>query len=63
MKTNEGKLDRGLRLAVGVALIGMAATGAIGPWGYVGLAPLLTAAFGFCPLYAVLGINTCRVRR
>lgn len=63
MKTNEGKLDRGLRLAVGVALIGMAATGAIGPWGYVGLAPLLTAAVGFCPLYAVLGINTCRVRR
>jgi hypothetical protein len=63
MKINEGKLDRGLRFALGAALVGMAATGVVGLWGYVGVVPLLTAAIGFCPLYAVLGISTCPVRR
>jgi len=62
MKTNEGTLDRGLRFAVGVGFIGMAAAGIVGPWGYLGVVPLLTGAIGFCPLYALLGINTCRVR-
>ncbi|MBW8368400.1 MAG: DUF2892 domain-containing protein [Arenimonas sp.] len=63
MKRNEGNLDRGLRFVIGVTSIGMAATGVIGMWGYLGVVPLLTAAIGFCPLYAVLGINTCPVRR
>jgi len=29
------------------------------PWGWVGLIPLATAAFRFCPLYTLLGIRTC----
>jgi hypothetical protein len=63
MKTNEGTLDRGLRIAAGLALIGMAVMGVVGPWGYIGVVPLLTGAIGMCPLYTVLGINTCAVRR
>ncbi len=63
MKTNEGSLDRGLRIAAGLALIGLAATGVVGLWGYIGVVPLLTGAAGFCPLYTVLGINTCPARR
>jgi hypothetical protein len=63
MKTNEGKLDRALRCTLGLVLIGMAIAGFIGAWGYLGVVPLLTGAIGFCPLYAVLGINTCAVRR
>lgn len=63
MKTNEGTVDRGLRIAAGAALIGMAATGTIGMWGYIGVIPLLTGAVGTCPLYALLGINSCAVRR
>jgi hypothetical protein len=59
MKTNEGHLDRVLRIIAGLALIGLAATGHVGLWGYVGVVPLLTGAVGFCPLYTVLGINTC----
>ena len=35
MRTNEGMLDRGLRIIVGLALIGMAATETVGPWGYI----------------------------
>ncbi len=63
MKTNEGTVDRGLRIAAGLALIGMAVMGVVGPWGYIGVVPLVTGAIGMCPLYTVLGINTCPVRR
>jgi hypothetical protein len=59
MKTNEGTLDRALRVVAGLLLIGLAATGTVGLWGYIGVVPLLTGAVGMCPLYSVLGINTC----
>jgi hypothetical protein len=60
MRVNEGTLDRTLRVAAGVVLIGLAATGTVGAWGWVGVVPLLTGALGMCPLYTLLGINTCR---
>ena len=59
MKTNEGKLDRALRVGDGLLLIALAATNTIGAWGYIGVVPLLTGAIGMCPLYSILGINTC----
>lgn len=62
MTTNEGKWDRALRIAAGLALIGLAATGTVGWWGYLGVVPLLTGAVGFCPLYTVLGLDTCPAR-
>jgi len=55
---NVGNLDRALRILFGLALIGFAAAGAIGPWGYVGLVPLLTGVVAHCPLYSALGIAT-----
>lgn len=63
MTTNAGTLDRALRIALGLALIAMAATGFVGLWGYIGVVPLLTGALGTCPLYSLLGINTCRTSR
>lgn len=63
MKTNEGNLDRVLRVGAGLLLIGLAVTGQIGIWGYIGVVPLLTGAVGMCPLYTVLGINTCPASR
>ncbi len=60
MKTNEGSVDRGLRVVAGLALIALAATGTVGAWGWIGVVPLVTGAVGFCPLYKVLGMNTCR---
>ncbi|MBN9407572.1 MAG: DUF2892 domain-containing protein [Burkholderiales bacterium] len=63
MKINAGTLDRTLRVLVGLALIAMAATGVVGLWGWIGLVPLLTGAIGNCPLYSLLGINTCAMRR
>ena len=59
MTKNEGKLDRTLRVAAGLVLIGLAATHTVGAWGYIGVVPLLTGAIGMCPLYSILGLNTC----
>jgi hypothetical protein len=59
MKTNEGVIDRSLRVILGLALIGLAATGTIGMWGYIGIIPLVTGAVGMCPIYSLLGINSC----
>ena len=58
MKANIGSIDRILRIIVGLGLIGWAAIG--GPvWAWIGILPLATAAIGWCPPYAILGINTC----
>ena len=59
MKTNEGGLDRSIRVMAGLALIALALTGQIGIWGYLGVIPLLTGAVGYCPLYSILGLKTC----
>jgi hypothetical protein len=63
MKSNVGGIDKILRIVVGVALIALAAMGQIGVWGYVGVVPLLTGLFNFCPVYTLLGINTCGIRK
>ena len=62
MKTNVGGIDRIARIVFGITLIALAATGTIGLWGWIGLVPLGTALVGFCPLYPLLGINTCARR-
>jgi hypothetical protein len=63
MKTNVGGIDRILRIGAGVVLVGLAATGTVGAWGWIGIVPLLTGALGFCPVYPLLGLNTCPMRR
>jgi hypothetical protein len=59
MKVNVGGVDRAVRIVAGVALIALAITGTIGPWGYIGIVPLLTGFMRVCPAYNLLGINTC----
>jgi hypothetical protein len=56
---NVGSVDRVIRVVAGVALTGLAAAGTIGPWGYVGVLPLLTGFMRVCPAYSLLGVNTC----
>lgn len=58
---NEGTIDRILRVLLGIALIAMAFVGPQSAWGWLGLVPLLTGLVGFCPLYRLIGVNTCRV--
>ena len=59
MNVNVGTVDRVVRIVAGVALIGLAVAGTIGPWGYIGVTPLLTGFMRVCPAYSLLGINTC----
>ncbi len=63
MKLNVGGLDRGLRVIVGLGLIAATATGTIGLWGWIGVVPLLTGAVGMCPLYSIIGLNTCPMKK
>jgi len=55
---NVGNVDRTLRIAGGLLLIGLACYGTIGPWGFIGIVPLLTGVVALCPLYKLLGIAT-----
>lgn len=58
MKANIGGIDRILRILVGIVLIALTLMGTIGVWGWIGVVPLLTGIFKFCPLYPLLGIST-----
>ncbi|NMM05971.1 DUF2892 domain-containing protein [Polaromonas sp.] len=62
MKSNEGGIDRMLRIVLGLVLIGLAATGTVGLWGWIGIVPLATGLIGWCPLYAMLGLNSCPLK-
>jgi hypothetical protein len=61
-KLNVGGADRVLRIVLGLVLIGLTLTGNIGVWGWLGVVPLATGAIGWCPPYALLGINTCAMK-
>ncbi len=62
-KTNEGLIDRTLRIVLGLVLIALVFTGPQTPWGWVGIVPLVTGLIGWCPVYTVLGIRTCPAKR
>jgi hypothetical protein len=62
MKSNVGGIDRIIRIAIGLVLVGLAATGTVGLWGWIGIVPLATGLVAWCPPYALLGWNTCRVK-
>lgn len=61
-KTNVGGIDRVLRIVAGLALIALALTGVIGVWGWIGLVPLATGLMSTCPLYSLIGLNTCPMK-
>ena len=62
MKLNVGGIDRILRIVVGLVLIALAVTGTVGWWGWLGVVPLATGLFRFCPVYTLLGMNTCPIK-
>jgi len=57
-QVNVGNIDRMLRILLGIVLIGLAARGTIGAWGYLGIVALLTGIAALCPVYKPLGIST-----
>ncbi len=62
MKFNVGTVDRILRVVAGLVLVTLAATGTVGLWGWIGVVPLATGLFKFCPAYALLGVSTCPMK-
>ncbi len=60
---NEGTVDRVLRVVAGAALLSLVFVGPETPWGWIGLVPLVTGLAGNCPVYSLLGISTCPVKR
>ncbi|MBK9030394.1 MAG: DUF2892 domain-containing protein [Myxococcales bacterium] len=59
---NEHRIDRALRLIVGVVLLALVFVGPKTLWGLIGLVPLVTGLLGSCPAYTLLGISTCPIK-
>ena len=62
MNANIGSTDRLLRIVVGLLLIALAATGNLGAWAYIGVVPLVTGLFRFCPAYRLFGLSSCPIK-
>jgi hypothetical protein len=60
LANNEHKVDRLLRVVLGLGLLALALVGPKTPLGFLGLIPLATGLLGSCPLYSVLGLSTNR---
>ncbi len=63
MDVNVGSIDRAARIIAGILLIALAVLRIIGPWGYVGVLPLITGLARVCPAYSILGWNTCALKK
>ena len=63
MTRNIGSIDRWIRILLGIAILSLVFYGPKTNWGYLGVVPLATALFGYCPLYTLLGISSCRHHR
>lgn len=63
MHANVGRTDRVIRIVIGLGIIGATLAGAIGAWGWVGVIPLATGLFRFCPAYLPFGIRTCAPKK
>jgi len=61
-KTNVGSADRLFRIALGLILIALVFVGPKTVWGWIGIVPLVTGLFSTCPLYSLIGVNTCKAR-
>lgn len=65
MTVNVGGMDRTIRIVVGIALLALffILEGNARYWGLIGLVPLATGLFRFCPAYTLLGVNTCPMKK
>ena len=63
MKGTVGGIDRIARIIIGLVLIALAATGTVGVWGWIGVVPLLTGLIRWCPLYPLLGVSSCPLKK
>lgn len=64
MKKNVGSADKIVRIVLGLGLLSLLflLEAPMKYFGLIGLVPLLTSLMGWCPLYTLLGVNTCKVK-
>ncbi len=65
MNANVGGIDRALRIVVGLAVLALffVLEGDARYWALIGFVPLFTGIFRFCPVYPLLGMNTCPMKK
>lgn len=63
LPTNEHPVERVLRILIGVGLLSIVFIGPKTLWGLIGVVPILTGLIGSCPLYTMLGMSTCPLKR
>ena len=63
MTKNVGGIDKIIRIVLGLALIGATLMGALPVWGWIGIVPLATGLMSSCPLYSLIGMNTCPMKK
>ena len=63
MTKNVGGIDKIIRIVLGLALIAATLMGALPVWGWIGIVPLATGLMGWCPLYPLLGLSTCPLKK
>jgi membrane protein implicated in regulation of membrane protease activity len=61
--TNEGTIDRAIRIVLGLGLLALVFVGPQTALGWIGVVPLATGIIGFCPLYKIVGLSTCPVQK
>jgi hypothetical protein len=61
MHQNIHNVERVVRILVGLVLVSLAFVGPANVWFLLGAIPLATGLIGWCPPYALLGINTCKL--
>ena len=65
-KTNVGGIDRALRIIVGIVLLALFFIYPNASWRYwtlIGIIPLATGLMSTCPLYSILGLSTCPMKK
>jgi hypothetical protein len=63
LPTNEHPVERAVRVLIGIGLLSLVFVGPKTMWGLIGIVPILTGLIGSCPLYTLIGISTCPVKR
>lgn len=64
MKANVGSADKIVRIVVGIGLLSLffVLEGNMRYLGLIGIVPIATALMGWCPLYTLIGVNTCPLK-
>ena len=62
MNVNEAGIDRIIRVIIGLIILALwfVFQGNAKYFALIGLIPLITAILGWCPLYSIFGMNTCK---